>query len=77
MLLTRRSLFRGAAALLAAPAIVRVESLMPVKAWATKPQLGIPVMWDTVSEALYFYGDGQWRLAALLVRFGADAAKAA
>ena len=34
MLLTRRSLFGGVAALLAAPAIVRVQSIMPVKAWS-------------------------------------------
>ena len=33
MLLTRRSFFGGAASLLAAPAIVRASSLMPVKAW--------------------------------------------
>lgn len=32
MTLTRRALFRGAAALLVAPAIVRVASIMPVKA---------------------------------------------
>jgi hypothetical protein len=34
MTLSRRSLITGLASLVAAPAIVRVSSLMPVKAWA-------------------------------------------
>jgi hypothetical protein len=33
-LLSRRKLFTGAAMFIAAPAIIRVASLMPVKAWA-------------------------------------------
>lgn len=34
MILTRRGLIGGLASVLAAPAIVRASSLMPVKAWA-------------------------------------------
>ncbi len=38
--LTRRGLIAGAAALFCAPAIVRVGSLMPVKAWAELQSAG-------------------------------------
>jgi hypothetical protein len=37
-LITRRSLLLGLGALLAAPAIVRASSLMPVKAWVAPPK---------------------------------------
>ena len=37
MITTRRSLLTGLGALLAAPAIVRASSLMPVKAWVEEP----------------------------------------
>jgi hypothetical protein len=44
---TRRWLIKGAASLLAAPAIVRASALMPVKAWASEhiwvDLLGLPV----------------------------------
>lgn len=43
-LLTRRSLLGGIGALLAAPAIVRAASLMPVKTWAD-PHVMIRGQW--------------------------------
>ena len=39
-MITRRGLIAGLGTLLAAPAIVRVSSLMPVKAWAEPPAAG-------------------------------------
>jgi hypothetical protein len=39
MQLTRRGLIAGLASLVAAPAIVRASSLMPVKAWVADPML--------------------------------------
>jgi hypothetical protein len=39
MLTTRRGLITGLAAFLAAPAIVRISSLMPVKAFATAEEV--------------------------------------
>lgn len=50
MILSRRSLLTGFTALLAAPAIVRASSLMPVKAFAEEgfvPYMG-PVQFDRV-----------------------------
>ena len=39
-MLTRRSLLTGLGAIIAAPAIVRASSLMPVKAWVQNPIWG-------------------------------------
>jgi len=63
---SRRSFLRGAALLLAAPAIVRVSSLMPVKAWAGEVseeiyetfdlvhplRLNLPGVWVALDEVL-------------------------
>ncbi len=51
-LLTRRSLLGGLAALLAAPAIVRAQSLMPIK---------VPPLWVPPQEAIiYILGTDQF-----------------
>jgi hypothetical protein len=42
--LSRRSLITGLASLVAAPAIVRVGSIMPVKAWIEEPRAQLN--WD-------------------------------
>lgn len=47
-MISRRSMFAGAAALLAAPAIVRASNLMPVRAWAAPN----PWVWVATYESL-------------------------
>lgn len=57
MNLSRRSLLRAIPALLAAPAIVRVSSLMPIKALGAWPlefvQLSNEQMWDATAIEPY------------------------
>jgi hypothetical protein len=61
MLLSRRGLITGLASLVAAPAIVRASSLMPVKAWAPEVLTDFdlfkygPALWDSAEGALYSY----------------------
>lgn len=50
MTLTRRSLLGGIGALLAAPALVRAASLMPVKALPRITLGGIPLVFDEMPE---------------------------
>lgn len=58
MILSRRGLFTGVAALLAAPAIVRATSLMPVKPWHgyvdvlmdTQPAFRSYLGWDQLKQ---------------------------
>jgi hypothetical protein len=56
MALTRRWLIKHAATLLAAPAILRVSNLMPVKAWADERRWvdlrGLPVFGQPTFEGL-------------------------
>ena len=47
MLTTRRGLITGLTSFLAAPAIVRASSLMPVKAW-------VPAEWHDIVKATRF-----------------------
>lgn len=56
MTLSRRSLITGLVSLVASPAIVRVSSLMPVKAWAADlSALEVQALrnrWDALSDLL-------------------------
>lgn len=57
-MLTRRTLLTGLGAIIAAPAIVRASSLMPVKAWRTMPMLwGDGVHDDTAALQAFANGD--------------------
>lgn len=55
MILNRRKFFIGAGALIAAPAIVRASSLMPVKAIVEQP--GVV---QRFAGGLYWYGGMLW-----------------
>ena len=60
MMLTRRGLIGGFASLLAAPAIVRASSLMPVKAWSGG-LIWIDTSYDEVlSRIITTKGGFQW-----------------
>lgn len=55
-MLSRRGLIGGLAALMAAPAIVRASSIMPVKALAVEPEpLWLPQRgWLVANDAFFF-----------------------
>lgn len=46
MIINRRKLIGGIGLLIAAPAIVRIENIMPVKAWADETLYDFKVVWD-------------------------------
>ena len=63
MLTTRRSLITGLVSLIAAPAIVRVSSLMPVHAITDFTDIGPfegAILWDPMGNPKVFR-DGQWQ----------------
>jgi hypothetical protein len=70
MILSRRSLFAGGAVLLAAPAIVRVASLMPIS--VQKPQLlTYRIVTFAVSEGeVEFYSGTTWAPSVVPLRVG-------
>lgn len=62
MLLSRRGLLSGFGALLAAPAIVRASSLMPVKALSPFGPAAGALYYDTTREQLFAYDGSMWRI---------------
>lgn len=67
MILSRRSLITGLVSLVAAPAIVRAGSIMPVKAWAEGSPLWFDPLWyDPIVDAYWANPAGAYR------RYGGD-----
>ena len=64
MILPRRRFLTGLAGLIAAPAVVRAEALMPIKVWAPRNSLwGIPSFAVLGSEGPSEWSESDWRIA--------------
>lgn len=74
MMLSRRGLIAGLGALLAAPAIVRASSLMPVKAFASPymPYMGLAQLKQEGAPVPFDYTAGEQIYAGDMVRIGDD-----
>lgn len=76
MVITRRGLITGLASLLAAPAIVRASSLMPVKMLPTGALFGALDLAgdrDCVASVVFGQVNGQWQILDLKnLEVGAD-----
>jgi len=64
MILARRALFTGAAALIAAPSIVRASALMPVSVAALNP-LPAPAEWAFYRVEARWVDDGYMSMATI------------
>jgi hypothetical protein len=63
LILPRRKFLLGLASLIAAPAVVRPEILMPIKVWAPPPLWGIPSFAVLSSEDPAEWSESDWRIA--------------